>query len=142
MFSIDISIHTKYHFSNQIFVLHACINVYFASHLSEVTTYPEPFLLFLLFCHYIVQCSYHFLMIALRILSYTVVFPFELGIFNNWECFAKHDKLGLSDISLELFLIQIVLTTSGLHMTTLSSHGHHEASMFTLFLTIWLSLTL
>ena len=26
----------------------------------------------------------------------------------NWEVFAKHDHLRLSDISLELFLIQIV----------------------------------
>ena len=29
----------------------------------------------------------------------------------NWEIFAKHDQLSLSDISLELFLIQIIFKT-------------------------------
>ena len=28
----------------------------------------------------------------------------------NWEIFAKHDQLSLSDISLELFLIKVVFT--------------------------------
>ena len=26
----------------------------------------------------------------------------------NWEAFVKHDQLGLSDVSFELFLVQIV----------------------------------
>ena len=30
----------------------------------------------------------------------------------NWEILSKHDQLSLSDISLELFLIQIVFKTS------------------------------
>ena len=38
----------------------------------------------------------------------------------NWEVFVKHDQLSLSDVSFELFLVQIVFKNSELHLVILS----------------------